>query len=600
MLPQWTGSGGEGMCKSGIVRTLTPSLSPQESPADRLTPSPGPNLVADSKHRYESMRFAVAADADSYNDLPTYPVRPSYKEFHSQLKIQTQCVVFEGAPRDPHKPSAVPIYATATFVQPSATEFGAYDYTRSGNPTRTALEKQVAMLEGAHAAFAFGSGMAALAAVTRLLKAGDELIVGDDIYGGMHRLVSRVTGALHGVKVKFVDTTDLDTVRAALTPSTRMLHMESPTNPMMRITDVRRLASILHDAGVLLSIDSTMMSPILQRPLYLGADIVVHSATKFFGGHSDVMGGLVCLRDEELSKRIAFFQNAEGSGMEPFSCWLFLRGIKTLALRVERAQANAQLVAEYLSHQAAAKQLFYPGIKPKDLSSRAGRDYAIHFSQASGAGCVMSFTTGSVAVSRRLIDALRIFKLTVSFGSVNSLCEMPCVMSHASIPADKRRLPDDLIRLSIGIEEPEDLIADIAQAFELAIHPLVTNVRSVQRKDSAEEAAAAGLSPVNGAGATAEASDHASVALQENARLNLVLKHMRSELTRLTEALAVARGGTRDSFGASSRGAPSDFPAGESGSTALWKAAAGGALAVVVSGALALGAFGLGRRAALH
>jgi cystathionine beta-lyase len=387
----------------------------------------------------ESLRYdATSNDAD----LPTYPTRPSYREFHSQLHIETQCVVFEGAPGDPHKPASVPIYQTATFVQPSATEFGSYDYTRSGNPTRTALEKQVAMLEGAHAAFAFSSGMAALCAVTRLLQAGDELLVGDDIYGGMHRLVSRVTSALHGVRVRFVDTTKLDAVAAALTPSTRMLHMESPSNPLMRITDVRALGKLLAARGVLLSIDSTMMSPILQRPLQLGADIVTHSATKFFGGHSDVMGGLVCLRDEALSKRVAFFQNAEGNGMDPFSCWLFLRGIKTMALRVGRAQGSAELVARFLRRHALVKELFYPGDTGGE--GAAARDAvppeerAIHFSQASGPGCVLSFTTGSMAVSRRVIDALRVFKLTVSFGSVSSLCEMPCVLSHASIPAHLR------------------------------------------------------------------------------------------------------------------------------------------------------------------
>ena len=394
----------------------------------------------------ESLRFdATANDAD----LPTYPTRPSYREFHSQLHIETQCVVFEGAPGDPHKPASVPIYQTATFVQPSATEFGPYDYTRSGNPTRTALEKQVAMLEGAHAAFAFSTGMAALCAVTRLLQAGDELLVGDDIYGGMHRLVSRVTSALHGVRVRFVDTTSLDAVAAALSPATRMLHMESPSNPLMRITDIRALAKLLAPRGVLLSIDSTLMSPILQRPLQLGADLVTHSATKFFGGHSDVMGGLVCLRDEALSKRVAFFQNAEGNGMDPNSCWLFLRGIKTMALRVGRAQASAELVARFLRRHPLVKDLFFPGdsaggagagvsagVGARDAVSQKER--ATHFSQAAGPGCVLSFTTGSNAVSRRVIDALRVFKLTVSFGSVSSLCEMPCVMSHASIPTHLR------------------------------------------------------------------------------------------------------------------------------------------------------------------
>jgi cystathionine beta-lyase len=274
--------------------------------------------------------------------------------------------------------------------------------------------------------------------VTRLLKAGDELIVGDDIYGGMYRLVTKVSQALHGIRVKFVDVTDPAKLQAAITPATRMVHMETPSNPMMRITDIRATAALLRDRGILLSIDSTMMSPILQRPLQLGADVVVHSATKFFGGHSDVMGGLVCLRDEAHSKKIAFFQNAEGTGLEPFACWLFLRGIKTLALRVEKAQANAMAVAAYLARHPLITKLNYVGLPPDPADEAAVRDYRIHTSQSAGPGCVMSFTTGSTALSRRIIDALRIFKLTVSFGSVNSLCEMPCVLSHASIPGDQR------------------------------------------------------------------------------------------------------------------------------------------------------------------
>jgi len=214
--------------------------------------------------------------------------------------------VFNGCPTDPHKPASVPIYQTATFVQPSSTEFGSFDYTRSGNPTRIALEKHAAMLENAHAAFAFNSGMAALNAVTRLLVQGDEILVGADIYGGMHRLVSRVT-SLQGVSIKFVNTTDLALVEAALTRKTKLVHIESPTNPLMQVTDLRALASMLHARGILLSVDGTMMSPLLQKPLELGCDIVVHSATKYFGGHSDTMGGLVCVATEPLAKKIAFF-----------------------------------------------------------------------------------------------------------------------------------------------------------------------------------------------------------------------------------------------------------------------------------------------------
>lgn len=392
------------------------------------------------------------------------------------------------------------------------------------------------MLEGAHAAFAFTSGMAALAAITRLLKSGDELLLGEDIYGGMHRLVSRVTSTLHGVKIKFVDTTDLAKVQAAITRDTKMLHMESPSNPLMRITDIRGLAELLHAHGVLLSIDSTMMSPILQQPLFLGADIVVHSATKFFGGHSDVMGGLVCLKNEENSKKIAFFQNAEGSGMDPNSCWLFLRGIKTLALRVEKSQANAQVVAEYLAKHPMVKELFYPGMKPRRGDEKAERAYRIHFSQCRGAGCVMSFTTGSVPVSRRLIDALRIFKLTVSFGSVNSLCEMPCVLSHASIPSDQRKLPDDLVRLSIGIEDPEDLIHDISQAFDLAADGRVTNVRAVRRRDTAD---AEQLEPEAASGSSTTAGKDSRTGAESPENREDALSIARAEVTRMAGTIRV-------------------------------------------------------------
>lgn len=231
----------------------TPQLNESDA-SDYVTPSPA-NMTRGpvDGNDLEQVRFdAAVMRAD---ELPTFPMRPSYREFHSALRRSTQCVVFDGCPRDPHKPASTPIYQTATFVQPSSTEFGPYDYTRSGNPTRTALEKHVAMLEGAHAALAFSSGMAALVAVTRLLRAGDELLLGDDVYGGMHRLVTKVSHALHGINIRFVDTTDLSVVAAALTPSTRMLHMETPSNPMMRITDIAPLAELLHSRGVLLSVD---------------------------------------------------------------------------------------------------------------------------------------------------------------------------------------------------------------------------------------------------------------------------------------------------------------------------------------------------------
>jgi cystathionine beta-lyase len=425
-------------------------------------------------HTKQEERFPTVVP--DYNNLPTYPPRPDFAKFENSLRPASQMIVFDGAPNDPNKPSSTPIYQTSTFVQPNVSEFGTYDYTRSGNPTRTALEKQVALLEGAKASFAFTSGMSALSALTRILMPGDELIVGNDIYGGMHRLVTKVTHPSTGLKVAFADTTDLEAVEAAITPNTRLLHMETPSNPLMKITDIRKLAALLSSRGILLSIDATMMSPYLMKPLKLGADIVLHSATKFFGGHADTMGGFVSVKDETLARQIAFYQNAEGTALAPFDCWLFLRGIKTMAIRIDRSQENALSIARFLESCPQVTKVFFCG-----LPSFEG--YAIHKSQAAGAGTVMTFTTGDTRLSQRFCDACRIFKLTVSFGSVNSLCEMPCIMSHASIPAEERTLPEDLIRLSVGIEDIRDLIDDLTQAFELAAGNIadIVKYREAQR-----------------------------------------------------------------------------------------------------------------------
>eukprot|EP00747_Dinoflagellata_sp_TGD_P158148 gnl/TRDRNA2_/TRDRNA2_177792_c1_seq3.p1 gnl/TRDRNA2_/TRDRNA2_177792_c1~~gnl/TRDRNA2_/TRDRNA2_177792_c1_seq3.p1 ORF type:complete len:653 (-),score=101.96 gnl/TRDRNA2_/TRDRNA2_177792_c1_seq3:78-2036(-) len=410
---------------------------------------------------FATIRFPRSSDQE-YDDLPTFPIRPSFAHFQNDLRPASQCVVFDGCPEDPYHPSTTPIYQTATFVQPSASEFGAYDYTRSGNPTRTALEKHVAMLENATAAFAFASGMAALHTVTRLLKAGDEVICNADIYGGMHRLLTQ--DLCHsGIDVKFVDTTDIDAVLRAISPKTKLIHTESPSNPRMRITDLRALATAAHKHSVLLSVDSTMMPPVICKPLLLGVDVVIHSATKFFSGHADCTGGFVCVKDAELAKRVAFLQNAEGTALAPFECFLFLRGIKTMFLRLERAQENARQVAQWLVKHPRITDVYYPGPGTCDT-----RSLAIHNMQSNGSGTVMSLTTGCVAFSRRFTDACRIFKTTVSFGSVNSLVEMPCMMSHASIPSEKRTLPEDLVRLSVGIEDIKDLLHDLHLALEVA------------------------------------------------------------------------------------------------------------------------------------
>jgi cystathionine beta-lyase len=381
------------------------------------------------------------------------------------MKASTLCVRLPPGD-DPYGASAPPIYQTATFRQPGATEFGEYDYSRTANPTRALAEQQVAALEGGAFACAFGSGMAALVAVTRLVKAGEEILAGDDLYGGTVRLLSRVAPGL-GVRVRHVDTTDPAAVAAAISPATRLLLVETPTNPLLRIADLERLAEIAHARGVLLAVDNSLLSPCLQRPLALGADLVIHSATKFLCGHGDVSAGAVVTDDAGLHERLAFHLNAEGTGLAPFDSWLLLRGMRTLALRVERQCVTATRIANFIDGHAARRRriekVFFPALAPPEIR-------AIHDRQASGPGAVVSFTTGDPERSKRIVEAARLFSIAVSFGSVGSSISLPCRMSHASIPADLRgRLgpPADLIRLSVGIEDGDDLIADLARALEI-------------------------------------------------------------------------------------------------------------------------------------
>ena len=375
------------------------------------------------------------------------------------MKIRTQLVAFDACPDDPFRPVATPIYQTATFDQDSALEFGRYDYSRSGNPTRAVLESQLAKLEGGARAFAFASGLAAIAAVTRLVTPGEEIVAGDDLYGGTYRLLSKLLEPL-GVIVKYADLADPGAARAAIGPRTRLVHAESLTNPLQRVCDVRALAEIAHERGALLSIDATALSPYLQRPLELGADFSIHSATKYLCGHSDVSAGSVAVRDAALAERLYLVQNGEGAGLGPFESYLLLRGMKTLALRVDAQQASARKVAEFLRGHGAVKKVFFVG-----LEGHAGN--SLHASQSRGPGAVVSFTTGSIERSRRIVEALKLFPITVSFGGVGSSASLPCRMSHASIPGEVRKaraLPEDLVRLSIGIEDVDDLIADLDAA----------------------------------------------------------------------------------------------------------------------------------------
>ncbi len=377
------------------------------------------------------------------------------------LNFQTRLLHFDAAPGDPNHPVCTPIYQTSTFATDSVLDGGRYDYTRSGNPTRTVLEQQLARLEGAHRAFCYASGMAAVSAVCRLVGAGGEILCGEDLYGGSYRLLTRILKR-YGVVVRFVDTTDLEAVAHELGPQTKLVLVETPTNPMQRITDLRRLAALCRDNGTLLAVDNSLLSPVLQRPLELGADIVIHSATKFLGGHGDVTAGVVAVNDPDLAEDLYLVQNGEGTALAPFDCWALLRGSKTLALRVKQQVEGAHEVARLLTQHPAVQEVFWPG-----LTTHPG--YTLHRSQASGPGSVISFTTGSLQRSAAVCDALQLFSTAVSFGSVGSSVSLPCRMSHASIPEHVRRrraLPEDLVRISVGIEHPGDLVADLERALD--------------------------------------------------------------------------------------------------------------------------------------
>lgn len=408
-------------------------------------------------------KFKLNCSRDKEMDFSTAALVDSVAETFSELNVKepsvsTLLMNFQNE-FDPYDAMSPPLYQTATFKQPSATENGPYDYTRSGNPTRDLLERLLAKLDKADRAFCFTSGMAALSAVSHLVENGQEIIAGDDIYGGSDRLLSQITPKA-GIIVRRVNTSDVDEVAAAIGPKTKLVWLESPTNPRQQICDIRKIAEIAHANGALVLVDNSIMSPVLSLPLELGADIVMHSATKFIAGHSDVMAGVLAVKGESLAKRLYFLQNAEGSGLAPFDCWLCLRGIKTMSLRVEKQQDNAQKIAEFLSSHPRVKKVNYAG-----LPGHPGRD--LHYSQAKGAGSVLSFLTGSVALSKHVVEATKYFSITVSFGSVKSLISLPCFMSHASIPAEVREargLTEDLVRISVGIEDVNDLIADLDMA----------------------------------------------------------------------------------------------------------------------------------------
>ena len=384
----------------------------------------------------------------------------------ASFRISDDTALARGPRRDgdPFAASSPPIYQTATFCQPWAAGGGEYDYTRSGNPTRDLLEEELARLERAGHAFAYASGIAAVAAAVRCVAGGGgEVIAGDDLYGGSYRLLSRLLEP-EGIGVRYVDLTDPAALASAIGPRTRLVLAESPTNPLLRVVDLPAIARLTRGRSVTLAVDATLLTPLRLRPLELGADLVIHSATKALGGHGDVTAGVVATSDPELAERLAFRRNAEGTALAPFEAWLLLRGMKTLALRLDRQEGSARRIAAALSRHPAVKRLHAPMLP-------GAPGHALLAAQAKGGGMVVSFETGDTALSARIVDSLELFSIAVSFGGLASSASLPCRMSHASIPEEvrkRRRLPEDLVRLSIGIEEPDDLLADLAAAFDSA------------------------------------------------------------------------------------------------------------------------------------
>lgn len=352
----------------------------------------------------------------------------------------------------------VPIYQTSTFAQEGVGRHKGYEYARTDNPTRTALQTALAALEGARWGLCYASGLAATQNVWYLLDPGDHVILSDDVYGGTYRLMSRVF-ARYGIEYSLVDLTDPGRVRAALRPQTRMIWVETPTNPYLKIVDIAAMAEIAHGNGALLVVDNTFASPYLQQPLALGADLVLHSTTKYLGGHSDVVGGAVLGNDPEIYQRLKFLQNACGDVPGPFDCWLILRGIKTLAVRMRQHSANGMAVAEMLRSHPAVEQVFYPGLPDHPGYEVARRQ------MPRGFGGMVSFTVrGGAEAARAVVEGTTVFTLAESLGGVESLIECPAAMTHASLAGSGSEVAANLIRLSVGIEHIDDLLADLRQA----------------------------------------------------------------------------------------------------------------------------------------
>ncbi|MDP9195141.1 MAG: cystathionine gamma-synthase [Acidobacteriota bacterium] len=377
------------------------------------------------------------------------------------MAFATDCIHAGQEPEPQTGAVTIPIYQTSTYVQPELGRHKGYEYARTKNPTRSALEANLAALEQGKHGHCFASGMSATDTVFRLLKSGDHVVAGENMYGGSYRLFSRVLEK-YGLQFSYVDTSDADAVQRALQPSTRIVFLETPTNPMMTVTDIAACAEIAHRQGALVVVDNTFCSPYIQRPIELGADIVVHSTTKFLNGHSDSVGGAVVSNTDEIGEQIGFLQNAVGAILSPFDSWLVLRGVKTLAVRMKAHEANGVALASYLENHPKVQKVYYPGLPDHPQHELAKR-------QMNGFGSMIAFELGSYENAKKFLDRVSLCSLAESLGGVETLISHPETMTHASVPIETRKrlgITPGLVRISAGIEDLEDLMADLENAFE--------------------------------------------------------------------------------------------------------------------------------------
>ncbi len=377
------------------------------------------------------------------------------------MRFDTKCIHAGQSPDPSTGAICTPVYQTSTYVQESPGRFkGEYDYSRSANPTRTALEANLASLEGGSHALAFSSGVASLAATLHLLKSGDNVVLCDDVYGGTYRVFKMVFEQL-GITATRVDMTDAGAVESAMTDKTKLVWLETPTNPTLKVIDIERMGQIARTHGALLAVDNTFATPVLQNPLALGADIVSHSSTKYIGGHADVVGGALVTKDEGLHTRLKYIQNAVGAVPGPWDCFLLLRSTKTLHLRVQRHCENAEKMAAFLSQHPKIERIVYPGDE-----SHPQREI-VKKQMCRGGGMITAFLKGGLDEARRFLEQVHLFSLAESLGGVESLIEHPAIMTHASVPADERAklgITDGLVRFSVGIEDTQDQIDDVERA----------------------------------------------------------------------------------------------------------------------------------------